>query len=585
MVLLMAIALPLSACSIDSFRTEASQIPRIVIASANDPKTFNYALNQSVPNVFDFLYEGLVGEDGVTGEPYPALAESWEISDDKLSILFTLREGLRWSDGEPLTADDVLFSFNQVYLNEAIPTPIRDVLTVGVNAEFPTLEKVSDRQIRVTVPEPFAPLLSYLGTVPILPKHALEASITTNNDDGEPLFLSTWGTDTDPRQVVGNGPYRMVSYAPAERLVFERNPYYWKTDAQGKQQPYVEQLIWQIVESVDTALLQFRAGGVDTIGISARTFMLLKKEEDKGNFTIYNGGPDLSKFFVMFNLNQGKRQDGTPLIDPIKARWFNTVAFRQAIAYAIDRQTIINNLLLGLGATQNSPLPEQSPYYLSPEEGLPVYDYNPEKSKELLLASGFQYNDANLLLDADGNEVRFTVMTNTGGRLTETVGAQLKQNLSEIGIQIDFQPVEFNTLLERLRNTLDWETYIGGITGGLEPHGESTIWALDGSLHTFNRQPQPGQDPLVGQVFADWEREISELFVQGSQELDIAKRKEIYGKAQILIQENVPMIYLVNPLVLGAVRNTIQGVRYSAIPDWNSLWNIEDLKISMETPT
>lgn len=578
-VFAIVLSLSLSGCSLDQFKKESAQVPRIVIASTTDPKTFNYALNQSFPSIFYFTYESLISQDGVTAELEPGLAESWEISDDNLKITYTLRDGMRWSDGEPLTVDDVLFTFNDIYLNEEIPSPTRDVLRVGQSQTLPIVRKAGDRQVEFVTTEPFAPLLEYAGGAPILPKHALQESVEQRDAQGQPLFLTKWGTDTDPREIIVNGPYRMVSYVPAERLVYERNPYYWRRDELSRQQPYVEQFIWQIVQSPDAALLQFRSGGLDSMGVSPQNFMLLKREEERSNFSIYQGGLDTGTFFVCFNLNQAKRSNGQPLIDPIKSKWFNTVEFRRAVAHAIDRPGMINSVFLGLGEPLNSSIAVQSPFHLSPAEGLPVYDYDPEAAKELLQSVGFQYDAAGQLSDADGNRVRFTMITNTGGRVADVIGPQIKRDLAAIGIQVDFQALEFNTLLDRLRNSMDWDSYIGAITGGLEPHGASTIWALDGMLHTFNRMPQEGQEPIEGQVFADWEREIANLYVQGAQELDRDKRKEIYGKAQIIAQEQLPFIYLVNPLVMGAVRDKIQGVRYSAVPDWPSLWNIYELKV------
>jgi peptide/nickel transport system substrate-binding protein len=576
-LLVLVLGITLGSCNLQ-LRTDAAQVPQIIAAIGTDPKTFNYALSQESPNVFDYIYEGMVGSDGITGDLKPALAESWEISKDNLRIVFTLREGLKWSDGELLTADDVVFTFNDIYLNEEIPAPTRDVLRIGESGALPSVRKLDQRRVEFTTPEPFAPLLRYGGGAPILPAHTLRESVITKDSGGNPKFLSTWGTDTDPAKIIGNGPYRMVSYTPTQRVVFRRNPYYWRKDAQGNLMPHIERFIWQIVENTDTALLQFRSGGADLLGISAATFALLKKEEKRDNFTIYEGGPDTTTLFMCFNLNQARRPNGGPLVDPIKSRWFNTVAFRQAIAHAIDRPTMINNTLLGLGEPLNSPIPVQSPYYLSPKEGLPVYDYDLNKTRELLLGAGFRYGAANQLLDADGNRVRFTLLTNAGGRRIATIGAQIKQDLSKIGIQVDFQPIDFNALLDKLNNTLSWDAYLGGITGGLEPHGGDTIWSLNGGLHTFNQAPTPGQPPIVGQKFADWEREIARLYVKGAQELDEAKRKAIYAETQRISQEYLPFIYLVSPLTLEAVRDRIQGVKYSALG--GSLWNIYELKVA-----
>ena len=576
LALVMAIALP--ACSLDQFKTEAAQVPQLIATVGTEPKTFNYALSQESPNVFDYIYEGLITSNGITGDLEPALAESWEISEDKKRIVFTLREGLKWSDGEPLTVDDVIFTFNDIYLNPAIPAPTRDVLKIGEKGALPRVRKIDNRRVEFTVPEPFAPFLRSAGGSPILPAHALREAVETKDSAGKPIFLSAWGTDTAPTKIVGNGPYRMESYTTSQRVVFRRNPYYWRKDAQGNPLPYIDRFIWQIIENTDTALLQFRSKGSDLLEISAATFALLKKEENRGDFSIYEGGPDTSRLFMCFNLNKARRPNGDPLVDPAKSRWFNSVAFRQAVAYAIDRRTMINNIFLGLGEPQHSMIPEVSAYYLSPKAGLKVYDYNPDKAKELLLGAGFKYNNRGQLLDADGNRVRFTLLTNAGGRRISSIGAQIKQNLNKLGIQVDFQPIDFNALLDKINNTLDWEGYLGGITGGgLDPHSSSTIWALDGGLHTFNSQPQPGQPPLVGQEFADWEREMARLYVKGSQEVDEAKRKQIYAETQRIAQEYLPFIHLVSPLSLAAVRDRVEGIKYS--PLGGALWNLYELKV------
>ncbi|NER49661.1 MAG: ABC transporter substrate-binding protein, partial [Symploca sp. SIO1A3] len=541
----------------------------------SDPKTFNYALSQESPNVFVLINEGLITENPITGETEPALVQSWKVSEDKLKIEFTLRKGLKWSDGEPLTVDDVVFTYNDIYLNEEIPTDARDILRVGQSRKLPTVRKLDNRRVEFTVPEPFAPFLGSIG-LPILPAHTLREFVENKDADGKPLFLSTWGVDTPPEQIIVNGPYQLESYLTNQRIIFRRNPYYWQRDEEGNQQPYIERIIWQIVESQDTSLLQFRSGGLDYIAVSPEYFSLLKRQEKQGNFVIDNGGPAYGTTFISFNLNQGSR-NGKPLVNPIKSRWFNTVEFRQAVAYAIDRQTMINNTFRGLGELQNSPISIQSPYYLSPEEGLPVYEYNPDKAKELLTSAGFKYNAQEQLLDAEGNRVRFVLITNAGNKTREAMAAQIKQDLSKIGIQVDFNPIAFGTLVDKLSNTLDWECYLLGFTGGNEPNSGSNVWSVEGGLHTFNQKPQTGQPVITGREVADWEQKISELYISAAQELDKEKRKELYGETQRLTQEYLPMIYLVNPLSLAAVRDRIQGVKYSALG--GVTWNIHELTV------
>ena len=574
-LLAFVVAIALSGCNPTEFKTEAAQVPQIVDSTLGDPKTFNYALSNESPNVFGFIYDGLITEDGLTGEIQPALAESWEISEDKKRIVFIMRENLKWSDGEPLTVDDVVFSYNDVYLNEKIPTDIKDILKIGKSRLFPKIRKLDERRVEFTVPEPFAPFLRTTGLV-ILPKHALYKSVITTDSKGNPQFLSKWGTDTDPTKIICNGPYTLERYNTSQRVVFRRNPYYWRKDAKGNPQPYIERFVWSIVENKDTQLLKFRSGDLDVSEpMRPEDFPLLKHEEKRGNFTVRIGGPRPVTTFIAFNLNKGRR-DGKPLVEPVKSRWFNNVAFRQAIAYAINRQSIINNTFRGLGAMVNSPIIPQSPYYLSPEQGLKVYNYDLEKSKKLLLGAGFKYNSRNQLLDADGNRVRFTMVTNAENTIRVAMAAQIKQQLSKIGIQVDLNPINFNILVDKLNNSLDWESYLLGFGGAVEPNSAANMWFPDGGLHSFNQKPQAGT-PIEGREVAEWEEEIGRLYIQAAQELDEAQRKEIYYQTQRITQENLPYIYLVNERLMAAVRDRVQGVKYSDLN--GALWNLYELKV------
>ncbi|MCY7336721.1 MAG: ABC transporter substrate-binding protein [Chamaesiphon sp.] len=575
--LILTIAIGISSCQQIISSSSAQTQNQLVSAILSDPKTFNPALSNESPNIFGYVGEGLITEDG-KGQIQPALAESWAISPDSKSITFTLKPNLKWSDGAPLTVDDVAFTFNDVYFNQEIPTDTRDILKIGKERKLPTVKKVANNRIEFTTPEPFAPFLRTLG-ISILPAHKLRASITQKDNKGKPLFLSTWGINTKPADLVSNGMFTLDSYTPGERLVFKKNPYYWRKDAQGKQQPYVEKVIWQIVESTDTALIQFRSGGLDSYGVSPDFFSLLKKEEQKGGYKIYNGGPSTGTTFMSFNLNQGER-DGKPLVDPIKSRWFNNVKFRQAIAYSINRQRMINNIYRGLGAPQDSPISVPSPYYLSREQGLPAYDYSPQKAKSLFAEAGFKYNEQNKLIDDRDNPVRFTLITNSGNKIREALGTQIKQDLALIGIEVDFTPIAFSLLIDRIDNSLQWDGLLIGFTGGAEPNDGANFWSVDGGSHLFNLKPQTGKPPITDRQVAKWEKKIDDLYIQAAQELNESKRRQIYIETQKITQENLPCIYLVNSLSLSAIKNRVKGIDYSPIN--GPFWNLYELKIGAD---
>ncbi len=583
-VVILAIAsLFLSGCNPREYKTEAAQIPQLVLVSPTDPKTFNYANNQTFPSVFPFIYEGLTKENGTTGDYEPALAESWKFSSDNKRVVFTLRPNLKWSDGTPLTADDVVFTYEDVVFNPQVPTDQKESVQIGTKKVFPKVQKISDRQVEFILPEPFAPLLAATAApdgIMILPKHSLSEAVKSKLPDGNPAFISTWGTDTDPKKIITNGAYVIDSYSAGQRLVLKRNPYYWRKDQTGTQLPYIDRIVWQFIENQDTQLLRFRSGDLDVMGdtrpLRPEYFSLLKREEDRGNFQVLNGGPWSGVLYFTFNLSKAKDQNGKPFVDPIKSRWFNTLEFRQAVAYAIDRDRINTNLFRGLGVVQNSPISVQSPF--SQKEGLKIYNYDPQKSKDLLKKAGFKYNDRGQLLDSEGNRVRFTLLTNANNLTRVAIGAQVRQDLARIGIEVDYNPINFNVLIDKINGSRDWDAHMIGFTGGIEPQGLANLWMTSGGSHSFNLSQQVGQSKIQGYVANDWEKEIDRLFIEGARELDREKRKKIYGEFQQLVQEQLPVIHLVNDSAIMAVRNRVEGLKYSGLPSWG-LWNIQELRI------
>ncbi len=267
--------------------------------------------------------------------------------------------------------------------------------------------------------------------------------------------------DTPPEQIVASSAYKLKSYSTAERVIFDANPYYWKKALTNQDIPFIKRVIWEIVQSTDTFLIQFRSGSLDSVSVKPEYFSLLKKEEKKGNFTVYDGGPDYGTNYITFNLNTGKR-NGKPLVDPIKSRWFNNVKFRQAVAYAINRPRIVKNIYRGLGQPQHSFISVQSPFA---DENLKAYDYDVEKAKQLLKEGGFKYNNKNQLLDADGNRVKFTLNTNSGNKVRESMGNQVEEDLEAIGMDVNFRTINFNVLIGKLSGSLDWECIMLGLSG------------------------------------------------------------------------------------------------------------------------
>lgn len=176
--------------------------------------------------------------------------------------------------------------------------------------------------------------------------------------------------------------------------------------------------------------------------------------------------------------------------------------------------------------------------------------------------------------------MRFSLITNAGNKIREAMATQIEQDLEALGMQVDYSPIGFNILVDKLSNSLDWDCFLLGLTGGNEPNGGANVWFPEGNLHMFNQAARPGTTPLTDRLINDWEQEIADLYIQGAQELDLDKRKEIYAKTQELAAEYLPFIHLVNNYSLAAVRDKIEGVQHSALG--GPLWNLEDLTIAAE---
>jgi peptide/nickel transport system substrate-binding protein len=513
------------------------------------PKTFNLPISQetssSVP--LSFLFDGLTEENRVTTEIEPSLAESWEFSQDGLVWTFYLRKGVTWFDGESFTADDVVFTYNDIIYNENIACGMRDLLTI--EGKRIKVEKVDNYTVRFTLPLPYAPLLRHLGTA-IMPKHILEPAVK------EGTYMNTWGVDTPPERLIGTGPYMMTQYIPGDRIIYKRNPHYWKVDKEGNPLPYLDGMIILIVPSQDTELLKFQAGEIDVYGMRGADYATLKPGEKKGNYTVIKGGPTLGSSFVVLNWSHP---------DPVKFKWFNSLQFRKAIAHAIDRQTFIDNVMYGFGQPQWSPVSVAVKTFHNPE--VKKYPYDVAKARKILQEVGFILKEGKLY-DADGNKVEFELWTVSGNSTWTALGTLVADDLAKLGMGVHFRPLDFNLLVQKLTTKPrgQWDAIIIGLTGGVEPHGGANVWKTDGGLHSWNYDPENRYE---------WELKIDELFNKGVQELDPKKRKLIYDQWQLIVSENLPFLYTASSIYLTAVRNTIKNIRLPAYG--GLLWNMEQL--------
>ena len=506
---------------------------------SSDPKTLNpaMAMETSSTAVIGDLFSGLTKLDLKTIKVKPNLAKSWEVSEDGKVWIFHLRRDVKWSDGNPFTAEDVVFTFNEVYLNDKIPTSSRDMFII--KGKKPKVEMIDKWTVKFTLPEPFAPFLNALG-IEILPKHKLEKYIK------EGKFTTAWNVNTDPKEIVGTGAYVIKEYVKGQRVVYERNPYYYEKDEEGKPLPYIKKKVGVIVPDPETALLKFVNGEIDYIGVRAQDLLYLANQEKK-DFVIYDLGATPSTTFLVFNQNPNAK------IPKYKLKWFRNRTFRVAISHAIDREGIVKLVYNGLAEPLYTPITSANrPYY--DENYYPKFEFDLEKAKKLLESIGFKDRDGDgILEDEEGNDLEFTLLTNAGNKEREMMGAIIKEDLKKIGIKVHFQPIEFNTLVSKLTSPpYDWEAVIIGLTGSIDPHFGRNVWHSSGTLHMWY--------PLQKKPSTEWEAQVDKLIDEGATELDFKKRVEIYKKAFRIITEQQPMIFIATPKSMIAVRKKLKNV-------------------------
>lgn len=523
---------------------QGSETPKyggsFIIDSISDPKSFNPVLAKetSTTMITDFLFEGLTQINPFTTEMEPKLAKSWEHSADGRVWTFRLRDDVKWFDGKPFTADDVVFTYNDLYYNPDIPSSARDILTIDGNRI--KIEKVDSHTVRFILPKPFAPILFAVATE-ILPKHIVEPMVRSK------AFNSAWGVNTPPDKIIGTGPFMISEYIPSQRVVLKRNPNYWRSDKSGNKLPYLDSIVILIVPDQNSSILKFQAGETDMIGIRGEDYAVLKPLEARGNFTIYNTGPTFSTTFLFFNQNP-------KAIPQYKWKWFTNKSFRQAIAHSIDKESIINNVMAGLAFPEDSALTPASKFFYNPD--VKKYEYNTEKAKEILKNAGFK-NKGGRLYDSEAHPVEFTLFTNSENNQRVNIGNIIKSDLDKLGIKVNFVPIQFNTMVTKIDATFDWDAIIIGLTGGVEPHSGRNVWHSSGQLHMW----YPKQEkPVTG-----WEAEIDRLFEDGATELDKEKRKKIYHRWQEIVSEELPVIYTVTPTALYAVRNKFGGIKPTSL--------------------
>jgi peptide/nickel transport system substrate-binding protein len=520
----------------------------------SEPATFNrFAPNgnqAAVDALTRLVHAPLVRLNRLTGEPEPWLAERWTTSPDGRTITLTLREGIAFSDGTPLTSADVVFTFAAMY----DPSTESSVASGATVQHKPLQVTAPDaRTVVVTLPAAFAPGVALLDTVPIFPKHLLQSALDAR------AFGRAWGTSTPPASMAGLGPFVVAEYVKGQRITFARNPHYWRKDASGTALPYLDRLVMQFVTAQDAEMLRVQAGEVDVMTIPdvrPEDIASLRRLRDQGAIQLIDVGVSVDPNPLWFNLTPGNAA--------VKAKpYLGRAEFRQAISYAVDRDAIVKTVFLGAAEPAYGPITSGNKTWHSPSA--PTFPHDPARARTLLATIGLTDRDRDGRIDdAKGKPVRFSIITQ-GGHIRERTATMLQEQLRQIGIGVDVVALDPPSIFGRFAAG-DYESiYYGFQLSAFDPAQNLDFWMSGGSGHVWNLgAPEP------------WEKTLDGIMLKQSAAASLAERQQLLLEAEKIFAEHLPQIYFVAPKVTIALSRRVGG----AVPvllDPKILWNAEAL--------
>lgn len=546
---LLTILLFCSGCSFTESEKTKSKILNLS-SRGTDPKTINPWISSDATSsqMAAMIFDGLIKIDPDTDEVLPHLAESFQIQDGGKTIIIKLRKDIFWSDGEPISSEDVVFTWNSLIRDGIAISSLVDVLRV--EGEFPEVIAMDDRTIVFKTKKVFAPFLKLIG-IEVAPKHDIEKYFADKNaktfEQKQQAFNNYLNVHQDPKTIVSSGPFRLKEIKHGQRIEFIKNPNYFLKDSEGKAYPYIDKLVFVYTQDDSSEVFKFLAGEIHAINISSQNVAFVKSLEAKYDFRVYDLGSSTSTNFIWFNLSKN--------VPEPKYSWFNNYYFRKAINYAIDRENIINNVFQGLAEPLFTAESLRSPFLNNKIK----IKKDLSKAKELLLQGGFKIkniNGKNILVDSADNKVEFNLITNAGNLERELTGVIIIENLKELGIKANFKLIEFNNFVGKVMQGKDYDAGILSLTGGNEPNSGANVWKSDGRLHMFDIKSSQ-KNPVT----RDWEREVDALFNQAVQHMDFAERKLHYDQFQELVFEQNPLIYIASPKIFMAINSKVKNFR------------------------
>jgi peptide/nickel transport system substrate-binding protein len=530
----------------------------VIASSRTDPRSFNRLVHSQIATeIFAMLTQGkLVRVNRETQQLEPWLAERWTAAPDGRTFTLTLRQGVVWSDQTPFTSADVLFTFAAVY-DPRTASPLTSALSPG------------GQPLRVTAPDAhtvvlqfadtFAPGMRLLDNLPIFPKHKLEAALAAG------AFAKAWAADTPPADLVSIGPFTLSEYRPAERLVFVRNPHYWRKDERGVQLPYLDRLTLELIPDYQTELVRLQAGQTDFMQqeIAAADITTLRPLEQQGKVRVEELGFSMNADAMIMNLRADHWRK-----DP-RAGWWNRTEFRQALSHAVDREAFADAVFLGTAVPIHGPItPGNKDWFWA---SVPRSEFSRDKARALLQQIGLTNRDADEWLeDERGTEARFTALAFRGNAVLERSATVIRDDLRQVGVALDIVTLEPNSIQQRVIGGDFDAAFINIVASDPDPANSKDFWLSSGSAHFWNM----GQKGPT----TEWERRIDDLIARQAATLDSDERKRLFNDVQRIFAENLPVLYFAAPRVYIATSARLINLHASSTRP-QLMWSADTLAV------
>ena len=521
--------------ALGSARAQSGSELRFCLRS--EPKTFNPLLvEEDSAETIRYLTGGvLVRMNRQTQQLEPGLATAWKISSDGKTITFTLREGVKFSDGTPFSADDVAFTVQQM-MDPNTHSPTADSFRSGEGkVDTKVLEP---NRIAIAFPAPVAGLDKLFDQVAIM------------------------SAKSPKKEMAVLGPYYLAENKAGSYLL-QRNHNYWKRDSSGRQLPYIDSVRLDIQQNRDLELLRLLRGEIHFVNsIDAEYYDKVVAEKPA---MAHDAGPSLDSEHIWFN-----QVANSPLPDYKKA-WFRSTNFRRAVSEAINREDLARVVFRGHARPAVGNVSPANQFWFDAK--LQPHPFDQKSALDRLQQDGFRLQNG-VLQDKDGNIVEFSIMTNAGNKYRERMATMIQQDLAGIGMKVNVVTLDFPSLIERITRTFNYEACLLGLVNtDLDPMGMMNVWLSSGESHQWNPNQKTPETA--------WEAEIDRLMRAQASTLDDHKRKQYFDRVQEIAWEQEPFIYLVNKNALSAVSPVLQNA-HPVVLRPQVFWNAEQMTLSSE---